>query len=184
MINHKAVTSTNKALLSPLYSLKLSGPGGLANCLGSVHRLPSSPYLTWKVKLINHSLLKYKFRKFSCIFPHLHHRSQQRASKTSGWSAQALCGTALHTLLHGHPSPGGVCWHGFRSHGTLQCSDIRKVQKCSMVRENHKSRALEVSLLWERKHWMFPPVLKADTKKRDVKNRDPALGRMILGGKV
>ena len=71
--------------------------------LWSVHRLPSSHHLTWKTKLANHSLFIYKFRKRICIFFHLIRRSQRRASKILGWSAQALHGCDIHSLAHTPP---------------------------------------------------------------------------------
>lgn len=172
MINHKA-------LWSPLHSSKLSGLGGLANrsnllLLQSCTSCPALPHLKGQT---DETPFQYNFGKFSCILFSTYTTDLSREDQRAHADQPRLCGTALHTLLHGHQSPDGACSHGFGKHGTQLCSDIRKVQKCSMVTQNHKSRALEVPPWWERKRWMFPPLLKADAKTRAVKNSDvlPAL---------
>lgn len=112
MLNHKA-------LWSPLHSSKLSGLSDLANRPNLLQPCTSQPVFSLphlKGQTFTFSVQLQEVRLH--FLPHLQHRCQQRGSKTSGWSAQALCGTE-------HPSLDGVCWF----HGALQRADIRKVQK-------------------------------------------------------
>lgn len=64
----------------------------------------------------------------------------------------------------------GTCWCSFRSHGTLQSSSIRNIQKCRTVTiwrswKPYGQSVRNTAVLGKKKAWMFSPVLKANAKK-------------------